>query len=128
MITIDILVTQMTGLQRQDLERWIANEWVRADRRADDYVFQEIDVSRVRLIKELRDEMQVGEEALPVVLSLLDQLYEQRRRMRELCDLLRRIAPEEMRETLARYLEEGAAAVRADEAASIRPVPGPIRR
>ena len=35
---------------------------------------------------------------------------------------------EEMRETLARYLEEGAAAVRADEAASIRPVPGPIRR
>ncbi len=128
MITIDILVTQMTGLQRQDLERWIANEWVRADRRADDYVFQEIDVARVRLIKELRDEMQVGEEALPVVLSLLDQLYEQRRRMRELCDLLRRIAPEEMRETLARYLEEGAAAVRADEAASIRPVPGPIRR
>jgi chaperone modulatory protein CbpM len=104
MITVDILVTRLSGLQRQDLERWIANEWVRADRHAGDYVFQEIDVARVRLIKELRDEMQVNEEALPVVLSLLDQLYEQRRRMRELCDLLRRTASDEVRQTLARYL------------------------
>ncbi len=104
MITIDILVTQLTGLQRQDLERWIANEWVRPDDRDGNYVFGEIDVARVRLIQELRDEMQVNEEALPVVLSLLDQLYDQRRRMRELCDALRRTAPDEVRQALARHL------------------------
>jgi len=105
MTTIDILVTQLSGLQRQDLERWIANQWVRPDRAADDYVFGEIDVARVRLILELRDDLQVNEEALPVVLSLLDQLYEQRRRMRELCEALRRTAPDEVRRTLARHLE-----------------------
>jgi chaperone modulatory protein CbpM len=38
----------------------------------------------VRLILELRDLMQVNEEALPVVLSLLYQIYELRRRMRAL--------------------------------------------
>jgi len=106
MTTIDILVTQLSGLQRQDLERWIANQWVRPDRQSDDYVFGEIDVARVRLILELRDELQVNEEALPVVLLLLDQLYEQRRRMRELCEALRRTTPDEVRRALARHLAE----------------------
>ena len=38
----------------------------------------------MRLILELREDMAVNEEALPVVLSLLDQLYELRRRLREM--------------------------------------------
>jgi chaperone modulatory protein CbpM len=104
MISIDILVTQLSGLQRQDLERWILNEWVRPDGDAGNYVFRDIDVARVRLIQELRDDMQVNEEALPIVLSLLDQLYDQRRRMRELTDALRRTAPDEVRRNLAQYL------------------------
>jgi chaperone modulatory protein CbpM len=104
MITIDVLVTQLSGLQRQDLERWIANEWVRPDCRAGDYLFGEIDVARVRLIRELRDELQVNEEALPVVLSLLDQLYDLRRRLRELSDALGRTASDEVRQNLARHL------------------------
>jgi chaperone modulatory protein CbpM len=104
MINIEILVTQMSGLQRQDLERWISNEWVRPDGSTGNYLFREIDVARVRLIQELRDEMRVNEEALPVVLSLLDQLYDQRRRMRELSDALRRIAPDDLCRKLARHL------------------------
>ncbi len=104
MIGIEVLVTQLSGLQRQDLERWIRNEWVRPDGRDGNYAFGEIDVARVRLIQELRDEMQVNEDALPVVLSLLDQLYDQRRRMRELGAALLRTAPEDLRRTLARHL------------------------
>ncbi len=104
MMTVDLLVTQLTGLRRQDLERWIANRWVRPDGAADNYLFREIDVARARLILELRDEMEVNEEALPVVLSLLDQLYDQRRRMRELGDALRQIASEEVRRKLEDHL------------------------
>jgi chaperone modulatory protein CbpM len=104
MISIEILVTRLSGLQRQDLERWIANQWIRPDGGAGHYMFREIDVARVRLIQQLRDEMQVNEEALPVVLSLLDQLYDQRRRMRELSDALGRTAPDEVRQNLARHL------------------------
>jgi chaperone modulatory protein CbpM len=84
MITLDILCARFTALNPDDLRRWIAEGHVRTDRTADDLVFTEIDVERVRLILELRDLMQVNEEALPIVLSLLDQIYELRRRMRAL--------------------------------------------
>jgi len=104
MIDIDGIVTQLSGLHRQDLERWISNEWVLPDGESGGYVFREIDVARVRLILELRDEMEVNEEALPIVLSLLDQLYDQRRRMKDLCDILRRIAPDELRRNLSHHL------------------------
>ncbi|WP_291296897.1 chaperone modulator CbpM [Elioraea sp.] len=84
MITLDILCARFTALDPDDLRRWIAEGHVRTDRAADDLVFTEIDVERVRLILELRDVMQVNEDALPIVLSLLDQLYELRRKMRAL--------------------------------------------
>ena len=84
MITLDILCARFTSLNPDDLRRWIAEGHVRTNRAADDLVFTEIDVERVRLILELRDLMQVNEEALPIVLSLLDPIYELRRRMRAL--------------------------------------------
>lgn len=100
MITIDVVIAQVTGLQRQDLERWIANEWVRPDDQAGTLVFQEIDVARVRLIRELRDDLEVNEAALPVVLTLLDQVYDLRRRLRDLGEALEETAPEEIRRNL----------------------------
>ena len=82
MITIEVLLARVPDLPLQDLERWISNDWVRPDGRAGDYAFGEIDVARVRLIQELRDKLEVNEAAVPVVLMLLDQLYDLRRRMR----------------------------------------------
>ncbi|HVM86107.1 MAG TPA: chaperone modulator CbpM [Candidatus Binatia bacterium] len=107
-ITIDVLITQVSGLQREDLEHWIANQWVRPEEAGSggDYVFHAIDVARVRLIQELHHDLQINEEALPVVLSLLDQLYDQRRRLRALADAIAAVAPEDVRHALARYLSE----------------------
>ena len=84
MITIEVLLAQVPDLPLQDLERWISNDWVRPDGRAGDYAFGEIDVARVQLIQELRDRLEINETALPVVLLLLDQLYDLRRRLRNL--------------------------------------------
>lgn len=105
-ITIDVLIAQVSGLTREDLEHWIANDWVRPEDAASggDYVFHAIDVARVRLIQELHHDLRINEEALPVVLSLLDQLYEQRRRLRALNDAIAAVAPEEVRHDLARHL------------------------
>jgi len=97
MIGIEILVSQLSGLHRPDLERWIGNEWVRPNCNDGNYLFREIDVARVRLILELRDELKVNEDALPIVLSLLDQLYDLRRRMRELSEALGQTMPNEVR-------------------------------
>ena len=49
MISIDVLVGNTKGLNQQDLDRWIANDWVRPDVAYGIRVFQEIDVARVEL-------------------------------------------------------------------------------
>jgi chaperone modulatory protein CbpM len=80
MIALEMVLTQVHGLDRCELENFIAQGWVRPENGQ----FDEIDVARVRLIVELRNEMAVEDETIPLVLSLLDDLYETRRRLRDL--------------------------------------------
>lgn len=103
-MTIELVIRAVPGLERGDLERWVTHEWVRPDRDDDTLLFHEIDVARVRLIHELSVDLKVNEEALPIVLSLLDQLYETRRRMRVLTEAIA-IAPEEARRALLDCIE-----------------------
>ena len=56
MIGIDVVIAEISGLTRQDLERWIANAWVRPDRSADGYAFREIDVARAQQAKQRAEE------------------------------------------------------------------------
>ena len=88
MITRERLLAIVGGVEAAELERWVAEEWVRPERRAGDLLFSDIDVARTRLLIELRDELRLDDEAVPVVLSLLDQLYASRRRMRLLCEAI----------------------------------------
>ena len=104
MIGIDVVIAEISGLTRQDLERWISNAWVQPDKSAGGYVFREIDVARARLILEMRDEMEINEDALPVVLLLLDQLYDLRRQMRDLNDAFVQVVPRDVRQDLAAHL------------------------
>jgi chaperone modulatory protein CbpM len=103
-ITLDTLCVRFTALRRDDLDRWIGNAWVRPESESGDYLFHEIDIERVRLILQLRDDLQVNEEALPVVLSLLDQVYEMRRRMRRLRDALDQTVTDDVRMGLRQRL------------------------
>ena len=107
MIPIEILIGQLPGLQRSDLERWISNRWVNPDQQADQYIFHDIDVARVQLIQELREVLLVNEEAIPVVLSLLDQLYDLRRRVRTLSVSANETPPDALRQSLAALLRPG---------------------
>jgi chaperone modulatory protein CbpM len=107
MITIETLTRTVIGLTHEDLRRWIDNAWVRPDGEPGQYRFHEIDVARLRLIVELRDDLGVDETALPVVLSLLDQLYETRRQMRRLCGVIETVVPEDLRGRLLDNLSDG---------------------
>ena len=108
MITIEMLTHTVTGLKAEDLRRWIDNAWVRPDGQPGQYRFHEIDVARLRLIVELRDDLGVDEAALPVVLSLLDQLYETRRHMIRLRAVIETVVPEDVRGRILDDLGEGA--------------------
>ncbi|NHO32611.1 chaperone modulator CbpM [Acetobacter fallax] len=88
MITIETLAVRLGRISTVEIEGWIEREWLRADGVPGHYVFQEVDEARARLILELRDDLGVEEDAVPVVLSLLDQLYTTRRQMRLLAAAL----------------------------------------
>lgn len=105
MITIEMLPQRVPGLRLADVTRWVELAWIRPDGHPGAWVFREIDVARVRLIVELRDELSLDEEALPTVLSLMDQLYEARRHMRALRHALVAASPE-AREAVLREVPE----------------------
>jgi chaperone modulatory protein CbpM len=104
MITVETLIVEIGGLDRNDLERWIANNWVRPDGGPEHYLFRDIDVARIRLILELREHLEIAEPALPTVLQLIDQLYDLRRRMRSLNAALEETVPAEYRSRLQEKL------------------------
>jgi len=78
-MTREDLLSALPGLQAERLDLWVARAWVRPDEGTS---FAEIDVARVRLLVSLQDELEIETESVPVVLSLLDQLYEARRQLR----------------------------------------------
>lgn len=99
MITFDAVIRLIGDLQAEELRRWIAERWVRPESAAEGYVFQEVDIARVRLIHDLRYDLAIDEEAMPVVLQLLDQVYGLRRRLRAIAEAID-AQPETVRETL----------------------------
>ncbi|MGO8919327.1 MAG: chaperone modulator CbpM [Stellaceae bacterium] len=106
MMSFDAVIRLIGDLGDQELRRWIAERWVRPESRAEGYVFHEVDVARVRLIHELRYDLAIDEEALPVVLHLLDQVYALRRRLRQLHEVID-TQPDEVRAALLARLGPG---------------------
>lgn len=79
----DAVVALFPALAQIELDAWIERRWVRPEpATGGGWEFQEIDVARVRLIYELRYELAIADDSLPVVLSLTDQLHALRGRLK----------------------------------------------
>jgi len=81
MMRVDELIEAISALQRGDLEAWIREELVAPRQEAGTLLFTEMECARVRLICTLYYDLEVDAETLPVVLSLVDQLYDTRQRL-----------------------------------------------
>jgi chaperone modulatory protein CbpM len=107
MIGFDELVRRFAELERGELVRWVENRWVLPEEASGEtgerWVFHEVDVARVELILDIRREFAVDDEAMALVLGLLDQVYSLRRQMRRLCDALEQ-QPPEVRDAIRRAL------------------------
>lgn len=84
MMRLDEVVAAVEGLAAEEVTRWVEAGWVRPARDERGFVFREVDVARCRLIAEVRFHLELDLETLPVVLSLIDQLYETRGRLHAL--------------------------------------------
>ena len=103
MIALDELVQRIVGLEAAELVRWIDNRWVLPARGGEGWLFSEVDIARVELIVEIRRVFAVDEDALSLVLGLMDQVYGLRRQLRRLCDAVS-CQPDEVRHAIEQAL------------------------
>jgi chaperone modulatory protein CbpM len=82
MMRLTAVVALFPDLRETELSGWVERGWVRPEGADPDWIFQEIDIARVRLIHDFRHAMAVSEETMPLVLSLLDQVYTLRGQIR----------------------------------------------
>ena len=69
-------------LKAEALEAWIDAGWLAPRDNGEGSYFSEVDLARVQLIHDLQD-LGVNDEAIPVILDLVDQLHGLRRVLRE---------------------------------------------
>ncbi|ACJ00916.1 chaperone modulator CbpM [Rhodospirillum centenum] len=93
------------GVAAGDVDIWVERRWLLPLRDETGPSFSETDLARARLIVELERDLGIDPEAMPVVLSLLDQVHGLRRRMRLLTEALMEL-PEPHRTALCRRLLE----------------------
>ncbi len=106
-------------LQAEVLQAWVAAGWLTPGTEAGTEggapQFTEIDVARVRLIRDLQGDIGVNDEGVGVILDLIDQVHGLRRTLGDLLSAIH-AQPEDMRERLAVH-------VRATMTDWARPVP-----
>jgi chaperone modulatory protein CbpM len=104
MRTLSEVVTLVGRVDRVELTQWVELGWVVPERREpDEPAFSDLDVARVCLICDLRHDLAIEEETVPLVLALLDQIYTLRRQMNALAGAVRQ-QPEDVRAAILKLL------------------------
>ncbi len=80
MNTLETVALLFEDLASGELAGWIAQRWIQPEPDEDGgWSFCDIDIARTRLVYDLRRELDTPEATMPIVLSLIDQIYELRR-------------------------------------------------
>lgn len=101
MIAEHELLAAVDRLEAAALRRWVGLGWITPAAHDDGFVFEDVDVARVRLICDLVYDIEIQEESLPVILSLLDQLHDTRRMLRRLTGAIDALPEATRRELVA---------------------------
>ncbi|MEZ5930934.1 MAG: chaperone modulator CbpM [Alphaproteobacteria bacterium] len=87
MKTLTEVVIAVGRIEQAELTRWVELGWIRPSRSPEakpEWLFSDVDEARIRMICDLHRDMMVEEETMPLVLSLLDQMYALRHQMNAL--------------------------------------------
>lgn len=69
------VVARVERVSLRQLRSWVRRGWVRPARDHKGMVFTEIDLARIELVCQIKDDLNVNDETVPLVLSLMDQVY-----------------------------------------------------
>lgn len=108
------IVRRVEGVTVERLKTWVALGWVKPVLRDDAPGFTEADVARTALICDLHDSLGLDAEAVPVVLSLIDQIHGLRRELKCLVEALEE-QPDEVRAAVRTRVERTVVRWRTEE-------------
>lgn len=77
---LDLPASQLSG--------WIDNNWVLPQAHRTGFVFNAEDIARVRMLKELVVDIGANDAAIPVILRAMDQVYDLRKMIGRLGDVI----------------------------------------
>src|ERR1700730_8173731 len=70
------------GVTVEDLRIWIDRRWGLPSRSGADLAFDDADRARIRMILDFHRDLAIDDEAMPVVLDLIDRLHAARAQLR----------------------------------------------
>ena len=97
------VLTRVRRVRLQELRLWVQEGWIRPAHGDSGPRFDELDVARVRLVRDLRRDLSVPVDTIPVILSLLDQVHGLRRELRSLAEAVDAQPVETRRAIVAAY-------------------------
>ncbi|MDT8325920.1 MAG: chaperone modulator CbpM [Roseovarius sp.] len=99
------VVARVERVTTRELRLWVRQGWVRPAESAAGPVFDELDIARIRLLCDLKKEMSLSTDTIPVVLTLIDRLHQTRRDLRALTKALE-AQPEEVRRSVVAKFQD----------------------
>ncbi|MGI9520219.1 MAG: chaperone modulator CbpM [Hyphomicrobiaceae bacterium] len=76
------VLQHLSGISVIRLRAWVTQGWVKPVASDSGQLFDALDIARCELIRQIEDDLQVASDTVPVILSLLDQVYSLRRELR----------------------------------------------
>ncbi len=90
MFTETEIAARFGRLEVHVLQRWIAAGWVKPRESGNAFLFDDADAARTHLLCDLSFDMELGDEELAIVLSLIDRLNGTRGMLRALTSAVQR--------------------------------------
>ena len=82
--TEDQVLASVERLSVRRLRTWVRRGFIRPQRGARETIYTEVDVARICLFCDLREDLSIDEEALSLIVPLIDQIHGLRRQLRTL--------------------------------------------
>ena len=106
MSALELVATEI-GVAADELTVWIERRWVLPGTSGSELDFTEIDRARLRMIVEFRRDLAIDDEAMPVILDLVDRLHAARAELRRIMEAVAELPAPERGKVLARIIGEG---------------------
>lgn len=104
------VVTEIRRITLTELRLWVQEGWVRPAAGAAGPVFDEMDIARLRLVCDLRADLSLPDDAVSMLLSLIDQVHGLRRELRCLAEAVEAQPEPVRRAVIAAYRDREAIA------------------